>query len=572
MTPILASLIPHPHLPVLVIIGAALLFGSVGGRLFQKLRIPQVVGYIVIGLVVGESCLGIVDGETLKTFDPFNSFALGIIGFLIGGELHRDVFKKYGKQFISILCAEGLGAFIVVALLAGGLVFLLTGSLVMAIAVGIVLGGISSATAPAATVEVLREYKTRGTLTTAIYAIVAMDDGLALALFAVTASIAGQLMATGDGGGSVVTALGHAGYELFGAVALGVLAGVALNLILHHANEHAQALTYTIGCLAMVIGVGVLMKVDVIMAAMTLGVTIVNLAPRRSRFAFDIVERFAPPIYVLFFVLVGAHLKLGSLGNVLILSIAGAYVFGRSGGKLLGSWLGARWTKAPRVLQRYLGMCLFSQGGVAIGLALVAGKKFADVELVSGVQVGPAIAMIVTLTTFIVELLGPVCVKVAVHKAGEVGLNITEDDLMTSYAVKDLMDESPSRFPAEAPMQMILRTIADTDAMTYPVVNDAGQLAGVVSLADLKQGFSTEGLTAWLVAFDLMRPAADTICQDEPLAEAVHRMRQQDLDCLPVIASPEDDRLVGMLELRAVGRKLSQEILRRRQLAENGSE
>jgi Kef-type K+ transport system membrane component KefB len=572
MSPVLASLIPHPHLPVLVIIGAALLFGSVGGRLFQKLRIPQVVGYIVIGLVVGESCLGIVDAETLEKFDPFNFFALGIIGFMIGGELHRDVFRKYGKQFFSILCAEGFGAFAVVALLSGGLVFLLTGNLAMGIAVGIVLGGISSATAPAATVEVLREYKTRGVLTTAIYAIVAMDDGLALALFAVTASIAGQLMATGDGGTSLLTALAHAGYELFGAVAMGAVAGIALNMILYHANEHSKALTYTVGSLAVVIGVGVLIKVDVIMAAMTLGVTIVNLAPRRSRFTFEIVERFAPPIYVLFFVLVGSHLKMGNLGNVLILGIAVAYVVGRSGGKLLGSWLGAKWTKSPRVLQTYLGMCLFSQGGVAIGLALVAGKKFAGVELVNGVEVGPAIAMIVTLTTFIVELLGPVCVKVAVHKAGEVGLNITEEDLMSSYKVSDLMDESPSRFPAEAPMQMILRTIADTDAMSYPVVDDTQRLVGVISLADLKQGFSTEGLTAWLVAFDLMRPAEDTVSQDEPLAEAVHRMRQQDLECLPVIASPEDERLVGMLELRAVGRKLSQEILRRRQLAESGAE
>ncbi len=568
--PTLASLIPHPHLPVLVIVGAALLFGSIGGRFFQKLRIPQVVGYIVIGLFVGESGLGIVDGETVERFDPFNFFALGIIGFMIGGELHRDVFKKYGKQFFSILCAEGLGAFLVVSLLAGALVLMLTGNMPMAIAVGIVLGGISSATAPAATVEVLREYKTRGVLTTAVYAIVAMDDGLALALFAVTASIAGQLVATGDGGSSVLTALGHAGYELFGALAVGLLAGVALNGILHHANEHAQALTYTIGSLAMVIGVGVLVKVDVIMAAMTLGVTIVNLAPRRSRFAFEIVERFAPPIYVLFFVLVGAHLHFGSLGNILILSIAVAYVLGRTGGKLVGAWLGARWTNAPRVLRRYLGMCLFSQGGVAIGLALVAGKKFAGVELANGVDVGPAIVMIVTLTTFIVELLGPVCVKVGVHKAGEVGLNITEDDLMASYQVKDLMDISPARFPAEAPMQMILRTIADTDAMSYPVVDDRGSLAGVISLADLKQGFSTEGLTAWLVAFDLMRPAEDAIFQDEPLAEAVQRMRQQDLECLPVIADRDDERLVGMLELRAVGRKLSQEILRRRELADNG--
>ncbi len=567
----LASLLPtDTHLPLLMIVGGALLFGTFGGRLFQKLKVPQVVGYITIGVALGSMGLNIISEEMLARFHSFNDLALGIIGFLIGGELHRDVFKKYGKQFGAVLCTEGLGAFVVVSMVTGTIVYFVSHDIRMAIAVGIVLGGISSATAPAATVQVLKEYKTRGVLTSSVFAIVALDDGLALILYGLTSSIAGQLMTTGSGthGSGVLTALGHAGYELGGAMLLGTISGVVVNMILQHSRDHGKTLTLILGSLGVVIGTGLWLKVDVILAAMILGVTIVNLAPRHSSQTFEIVERFAPPIYVLFFVLVGAHLQIIGMAWWLW-AIVGAYVLGRSSGKIFGARLGAVMTRAPESLKKYLGWCLFCQGGVAIGLALLAGKRFAG-HSVQGIDVGTAIMTIVTATTFIVELLGPPFVKIAVTKAGEVGLNVTEEDLMESYRVGEMMDDSPAILPQGAPLALIFKTIADTDAMTYPVVDNDQQLAGIISIGDLKQSLGNEELHAWLVAFDLMHPPVAHARQDEPLEEAVNRMDQMDLECLPVLAGDEAPTLVGMLERRAVNRKLSQEILHRRQLAESG--
>jgi len=569
---ILAGIIEaESHLRILPIVGGALLFGTIGARVFQLIRFPQVVGYIIIGLVLGRSGFELIDEGTIDALRPFNFFALGIIGFMIGGELHRDVFRKYGKQFVGILLSEGIGAFLVVSILSTALLALVTRELAASVAVGIVLGALSSATAPAATVEVLREYKTRGVLTTAVYAVVAMDDGLALILYGVATSIAGLIVSPGGSGadGGLVAALGEALYKLITAVAVGVLAGIALNFILRRGRDREKALTYIIGSLALVIGLCGLLKVDEILAAMALGVVIVNLAPRRSYSAFEVVERFAPPIYVLFFVIVGAHVEVVGMG-LWMLGLAVAYVVGRSLGKMLGVNIGARATKSPAVLRKYLGLCLFSQGGVAIGLALAAGDRFASVALGS-VAIGSIIMTTITMTTLLVEILGPPAVKFAMCKAGEVGLNVTEEDLMASHTVADMMNSSPPTFQESAPLAVVLRTISDTDAASYPVVSEDNSLSGVISLSDLKQSFGAEGLTAWLVAFDLMRPAADTIDSSAPLTEAVTRMREQGLECLPVLASKDDPRLVGMIELRAISRKLSQEILRRHRLAENGA-
>lgn len=557
------------HLGILPVIGGALLFGTLGARLFQKIHFPQVVGYIIVGLVIGRSGLGLIDTATLDALEPFNFFALGIIGFMIGGELHRDVFRKYGKQFMTILFSQGIGTFVVVSVLTAGVLLLMTGDIAASAAVGIVLGAICSATAPAATVEVLREYKTRGVLTTTVYAIVALDDGLALILYGISTSIAAMMLSSAGDNGGITAALGVAAYKLFVAIILGVLAGMALNAILRRGRDREKALTYIIGSLALVIGLCALLNVDEILAPMALGVVIINLAPRRSYSAFGIVERFAPPIYVLFFVLAGAHVRVTGMG-LWMCGLAAAYLVGRLLGKILGANLGARLAESPAVVRKYLGLCLFSQGGVAIGLALAATKRFTGVS-VAQMPVGTMIMMIIMLTTLVVELLGPPCVKLAVQKAGEVGLNVTEDDLMESYTVADMMDASAATFAESAPLTTILRTISDTDAMSYSVVDDDDNLAGVISLADLKQSFSAEGLTAWLVAFDLMRPAVATIDSGAPLAEAVTRMNEQGLECLPVLAGEDDPRLVGMIELRAVNRQLSREILRRQQLADDGS-
>ena len=186
---------------LILMLSIILLLGAMGGRLFQKLKIPQVVGYIVIGIIIGQSGLQLLRKEVITALDPVSQIALSLIGFLIGGELKLGVLKKYGKQFIGILLFEAIIPFIVVSIIVTVVSYLFTKDLNVSIALGLILGSISSATAPAATTDVLRENRTRGPLTTTVLGIVAMDDAVALILYAFSSSIASALL--GNTGGTL---------------------------------------------------------------------------------------------------------------------------------------------------------------------------------------------------------------------------------------------------------------------------------------------------------------------------------------------------------------------------------
>jgi len=553
------------HLPMLLLVGLAVVFGTIGAKVFQKLRVPQVVGYIVIGLVLGRSGLGVFDAATVQSLQPFSFFALGIIGFMIGGELRIEAFRRYGRSFLTILLSEGLGAFIVVSILTTGISYLSTRDVRSSVALGVLLGAICSATAPAATVDVLWEYKTRGILTTTVLAIVALDDGLALMLYAL-ASVAASAM-VGAGGASNWQLFAKAGYELFGAAALGTGAGLVLNLVLRRIVDKEKTLPFVIGSVAVVIGAARVLGVDLILSTMSLGMLLSNLAPRRSGAAFRTVESVSTPIYVLFFVLVGARLHVSGMSGWLWV-LAVAYVLGRTAGKMVGAYLGARWGRAAQTVRKYLGLCLFSQAGVAIGLAILCADRFAG-------PIGTAVVTIVTATTLLVQIIGPPCVKLAVRRAGEVGLNVTEEDLLSQYKVADMVDRSAPTLTPGTPMSQIVRLVGQTDEWCYPVIDEQHRLLGVVTLEDLRRVFIEEQLPRLLVAYDIMSDPPASVPAEMPLQEAVAMMQQQELEYVPVVERPAGDagsdqagRLAGILELRAVRRRLSQELIRRRRQAD----
>ncbi|MDD5459848.1 MAG: cation:proton antiporter, partial [Phycisphaerae bacterium] len=360
------------HMNILLMLGIAAFTGTIGARIFQKLKIPQVVGYIAIGILLGGAFLNIANKEVIKSLSPLNLFALGLIGFRIGGELKIDIFKKYGKQFTIILLSEGLFAFVVVSILISVLGGLLTGNWGQSVALGLLLGAISSATAPAATVDVLWEYKTRGILTRTVLAIVALDDGLSLFLYGFAASIAGALTGSSQ---SLLESFLFPLWEIFGGIAVGAAAGGILLIILRTVTDKAKVLTFSLALIAMMMGLSNLLKVEGILAAMVAGALITNFRPRKSQSLFNLDESFAPPIYALFFVLVGARLELANL-PIWMLVLALAYVIGRTGGKMFGAWFGGKISNSPESVRKYLGYCLFSQAGVAIGLSILAGERF----------------------------------------------------------------------------------------------------------------------------------------------------------------------------------------------------
>jgi len=547
------------HVNILLLIGIAVFLGAIGGRLFQRMRIPQVVGYIVIGLIVGRTGFGWIPVEVVHAMRPLSMFALGLIGLLIGRELKLSDLRKRGRQFITILLSEGIAAFLVVGGSTALLVWLLGGDIKKSVSMGLLLGAISSATAPAATVSVIWEYKTRGPLTSTLLAIVALDDGLGLLLFGFAASVAEVLLS-----GSNLTfgaVLGSPAYEIFASIAIGVVSAILLNQLLRWSPDHEKQLVFTLGIIMLSMGLSAALKLDAILAAMALGTVLVNLAPYRSRDAFDLIKKFAPPIFVLFFVLVGAELQLFNT-HLHTWIIAGVYVLGRTFGKVVGAYYGSRISGAPETVRRYLGFGLFAQGGVAVGLSILAALRFET-------TIGNEIIVIVTVTTMLVELLGPPFVKLALTKAGEVGLGINEEDLILSYTVAKVMDCNPPVVRLTDRIERILEVIGSADTyLYYPVVDHNDELQGVISLEDLKPILSNQAVVSdVLVAYDLMTECKESVTPDLSLVEARNRMRKSGREFLPVVERDGANKIVGFLDQRVLDKVISAEMLRRRQAA-----
>ena len=360
----------------------------------------------MVGLIFGESGLHIFSGPVIDSFSPVVHVALAMIGFMVGGELKYEVFKKYGSQFFIILFCEGLFSMTLVA----GLVWLWTGNP----AIAILLGALSSATAPAATVDVLWEYRSRGPLTTTILAIVALDDAFSLCLYGFAVAFA-EMYVSGNTKFSFVLLGPLRG--ILSSLALGCTVGFFLDLGLKFIKQADDCLILNLGAVLLGAGLSIYFDLSLIMVTMAIGVWITNAHPHRNEKSFEAIKKYAPPIYTVFFVLVGTRLKIDLLPQMGIIGIL--YLVGRTSGKWSGAYLGALLSGAPATVQKYLGLALFSQAGVALGLTLDIAHHFSQYGE-AGRELSIIILNVITATTFIVQIIGPPAVKMAIKRAGEI--------------------------------------------------------------------------------------------------------------------------------------------------------
>ena len=544
---------------VLFILGLGVFGGILGAWFFQRIRVPQVVGYIVIGVIIGESGFRLVSAEQMAALTPFNLFALGIIGFLVGGELKIAAFRKYGRQFMAILLGEGLGAFFLVGIPSTLIVYQVVHDPAIALAAGVVFGAIASATDPASTIDVLWEYRARGVLTTSITAIVALDDALAMLLYGLGTSAAQFLT---KGSGSVLHALGKVTLELGGSLLLGLVFAGVLVWLLRWLHEKERATALAIGLILLLLSIAAAKGLDVILAAMALGFVVTNATPRRSAALFTTLRGFSVPIYVLFFVLVGARLSLRQMPGWLV-AIVVVYVLMRCAGKALGAYLGARVAKAEPAVRRYLGLGLFAQGGVAVGLSIMAGQHLAGIKVTNDLSLGDAIIFAITTTTLLVQIAGPACVKFAIQRAGEAGRNVTEEDVIESLTAADVMFTDITPIGEEEPLDQVVRRFSEHDHLVYPVVDKQGQLLGIVSLTDLREVLTDQAAWSWLVASDVVRPVTEHALPETPLKEALSTMRQVQVDQMPVLARGDGLKPVGLLDATHIRSRVEREILLR---------
>ena len=201
---------------------------------------------------------------------------------------------------------------------------------------------------------------------------------------------------------------------------------------------------------------------------------------------------------------------------------------------------------------------------MAIGLAILSAQQF-------GPELGHTIIMIVMMATFVMEITGPMLVKIGVQKAGEVGMNITEGDLIKSYTVKDVMETGATSITQDLPLPQILEIFSTTENVYYPVIDNQSRITGIISIAGIKEMFANQDVASWLLACDVAEPVRDKLTPDQQLELAMEHMRRYDLENVPVIAGNGSDELLGVLDYRAVNRRISAEVLHRRKTADGAA-
>jgi Kef-type K+ transport system membrane component KefB/predicted transcriptional regulator len=545
------------NLNILFIIGIAIFAGAVSARIFRRFRIPQVVGCVSIGLILGP-VLRVIPYEAVQVFDPINLFALGVIGFLVGAELKREIFIKFGKQVPTVLIFEGVTAFILVGVFTFFAMWHFS-DWQTALAVGVVFAAICSATDPASTIAVLWEYKARGPLTAMLTAIVTLDDALALVLYAISISVVGII--TGHQEAGLLTTFASTIYEIFGALAIGVGAGIVLGGLLKRIADPEKMLAFVLSTVLIILGLAIYLKMDVILAAMALGATLVNIKPKLAQSALNVLHKFFAPIYILFFVLVGARVNFAHVSTVIWVLVA-AYVIGSIAGKTLGAYLGGVFSHTVKTVRNYLGFCLYPQGGIAVALLIVASHRFSN-------DISGLMLLVVIIGAFILQMIGPIGVKMGAGKAGELGLNVTEEDLIKTYKVSNVMEADVPVIAAGASLSDVLKMVSSTAHLCYCVVDDRRKVIGAVTLEGIRNIFVAGELNDWLVALDIAEPVVEVVTPDTALSEAVELMERDSLEYVPVVVSKQSKEYASVLDSRAVHRQLSAEVLSKQREADS---
>lgn len=401
-----------------LVVGLALFLGRFAGKLTSRVRTPTVVGYLIAGVLLGRSLLDAIDVHSLELLEPVASFGLGIVAFMIGTELSRTLVRRMGAKLLIIMVTESLMAFGVVF----GLVWALSGWLMpaagMGLASALIFGAMAPASAPAGTVAVIQEYKAKGPLTSLLLGVVGLDDGFAILIYAFAAAGAKVLLAKGDV--TLESMLVGPVLEILGGLAVGCAVGFLLSWLLRRSNEHNDTLIYTIGAILLTTGLANALHLSLILANLAVGTVMANTSKRQTERAYDAVSQITGPIYVLFFVVAGAHLDFRLIASLSLLGPV--YIIGRALGLIGGAYVGATISKADPVTRKYLGLGILSQAGVAIGLALTVSHEFADPKYGAlGQELAKLTINTIAATTIVFEIIGPITTKIALTGAGEIG-------------------------------------------------------------------------------------------------------------------------------------------------------
>ncbi len=389
-------------------------------RLAKKLSLPAVTAYLVAGLLLGPFCLGLlhIPGlgfgslQEVEGFSIVSQVALGFIAFAIGNEFRLSQLKTMGKQAVTIGILQAVLTTALVDIVLIGLHLMFPH--IISLPVAITLGAIASATAPAATLMVVRQYKAEGPLTKLLLLVVAIDDAVGLVLFSASFGIARALE---QGTISLLAVVLEPILEIVLSLGLGALAGLMLYWVERFFHSRSKRLSVSVAFVLLTVGLsmvkftvgGVHCGFSLLLVCMMTGTVFCNICDF-SEELMDRVDRWTAPISILFFVISGAELNLSILTDPMVLLVGVTYIIARSAGKIGGAFVSCKLTACNKKITNNLGVTLLPQAGVALGMAMTAAT----------LQGGELVRNVVLFSVLIYELVGPMLTKIALTKAGEI--------------------------------------------------------------------------------------------------------------------------------------------------------
>ncbi len=384
---------------VLLSLGVAIAVGLVFNRIVKKLGLPNVTGYLIAGVLIGPCFLQIIPAVWIEELTLLVNVALGFIAFSIGGEFRISKIRKIGKSVLIITLFQALTTTVLVDV--GLLIFFEP-------AVAISLGAIATATAPAATLMVVRQYNAKGPVTDILMPVVALDDAIGLMVFSISLSVAKLTISTE--GVNVGMMFLDPLREIALSLIIGALIGIILTFGLGFFHSRSYRLVSIICAVFIGTAVSSLFGLSSLLLCMSIGAVMANFYPENEKM-LDLTEHWTPVLFLLFFVISGAELDLYIIPTVGFLGIM--YLILRSVGKYTGAWLGATVVHEEKNIRKYLGVALLPQAGVAIGMSQIIVTEFPG-------EMGARIRAVVLCATLVYELVGPLLTKLVLTKAGEI--------------------------------------------------------------------------------------------------------------------------------------------------------
>lgn len=368
-------------------------------RVMKKISLPNVTGYLIAGLIAGPYCLKLYNSENLDVLGIITNVALGFIAFSIGGEFKLSSLKQLGAKIFVITVFEAVGASVLVITTLVLLKFPLT--------LALVLGAIASATAPAATLMVVRQYKAQGPVTSTLLPVVAIDDAVCLMLFSILSSVAKSLES--EGGFNLYQTILKPIIEIALSLVIGFVLGIVLSIGTRFFKSRANRISLVVTAVFLGVGISDKFGLSSLLLCMAIGAALANYSPVSDP-VMDGSERWTPPLFMLFFVISGAQFNFSVLKTVGAVGVI--YILMRSFGKYFGAMLGCKIAGTEKTVRQYLGITLLPQAGVAIGMA--------QLSLTVVPEYGEQIRAVVLCATLVYELVGPLLTKLSLQKAGEI--------------------------------------------------------------------------------------------------------------------------------------------------------